>query len=794
MTVPAHAREEKPATGASPSKKTAAARPVPAGITSSTQPGEGLLHALIQAIPDLVWLKDINGTYLLCNSAFEQFFGAPESVIVGRTDHDFVSPALADAFRLHDQAAMAADRPTTNEEWLTFASNGRRGLFHTIKTPMRDQVGNLIGVLGVSRDITERKAAESALSASELRYRRLFESAKDGILILDAATGLVMDVNPYLIERLGFSREHFLGKKVWELGFFKDIIGNQDNFAILQQQEYIRYEDKPLETADGQRIDVEFVSNVYRVNGHKVIQCNVRDITARKAAERQLREQNEILSNSHEGVMIVNLANEVTLWNRAAEKLFGWTAAEAKGRKPDELIGVSDPAVAATIRTTVDRDGFWDGEIPCATREGRKLTIDGRITLVRDEAGRPRARLTFLADITAKKLLEESFLRVQRLEAIGTLSGGIAHDLNNILAPVLMVGGLLRDRLTDPHDRELMALVENSARRGAAVIRQLLTFSRGIEGKRVSVQVRHLIKEIAVIVRETFPRNIRLVEEIAPELWPVIADATQLHQVLLNLCVNARDAMPDGGTLKIKAANVRLVKQDALFSAAPLDGPHVLITVSDTGQGIPHALLHRIFEPFFTTKALGAGTGLGLSTVLGIVRSHGGMVTAYSDPGLGAAFKVYLPADPSADTTPAADAAPEALAGHGETILVVDDEATILTAVKLCLELHGYRVLTADDGPAAIAVFTAHRDVVRLVLTDVMMPEMDGLKLARVLHQLDPQVRVIASSGLDPATVPAELAAGFIVDFLNKPYDQPTLCATLRRHLPAPAGGPGTTH
>ena len=245
--------------------------------------------------------------------------------------------------------------------------------------------------------------------------------------------------------------------------------------------------------------------------------------------------------------------------------------------------------------------------------------------------------------------------------------------------------------------------------------------------------------------------------------------------------------------LKITAANVHLLKYDALLGTAPLNGPFVLITVSDTGEGIPRELIDRIFEPFFTTKALGAGTGLGLSTVLGIVRSHGGIVRAYSEPGHGAAFNVYLPASLDEDTIKTLKEVGEPLNGNGETILVVDDEASIVAAVKLCLEIHGYRVLTADDGPAAIEMFTAHRRDVRVVVTDVMMPKMDGLKLARVLREIDPQVRVIASSGLDPATVPDELAAGFIMEFLNKPYDQRTLCAAIHRQLTQPTAGIGPT-
>ncbi len=631
--------------------------------------------------------------------------------------------------------------------------------------------------------ITERQQAEETLRASELRYRRLFESAKDGILILDAETGMVVDVNPFLIERLGFTREQFLGKEIWELGFFKDIVANRESFAELQRNEYIRYEDKPLETADGRRIDVEFISNVYLVNHQKVIQCNVRDITARKLAERQLREQNDILSNSHEGVMIVNLANEVTLWNRGAGEIFGWTAAEVLGRPPEQVLGLNDLDVVTTLRAAAERDGFWNGELPVQARDGRKLTVDCRTTLVRDEAGRPRARLSILADITEKKLLEGKFLRAQRLEALGTLSGGIAHDLNNILTPMLMAAGLLRDSLVAPHDRELMELIENSARRGAAIIRQLLTFSRGIEGKRASVQVRDLINEMAGIVRETFPRNITLDEQAEGELWPIVADATQLHQVLMNLCVNARDAMPEGGELTIAAKNVQLSERDTELGMNARNGPYVLLAVRDTGQGIPRAIIDRIFEPFFTTKGIGQGTGLGLSTVLGIVRSHSGFVTAYSEPGRGSVFNVYLPAVPEGAAVAAAGETVDLVSGDGETILVVDDEAPILAAARHCLERNGYRVLQAKNGQEALAVFVAHRPEVKVVVTDVMMPVMDGLKLARALRRLDPKVRVIAASGLDPVASSLDVAAGFIAEFLKKPYERSTLLAAVHRQL-----------
>ena len=748
----------------------------------------------MQANPDLVWLKDPAGVYLLCNTAFERFFGAPESAIVGRTDYDFVSRELADSFRGYDQAAMTAQLPTINEEWLNFADGGYRGLFQTVKSPMREADGTLFGVLGVARDITAHHEAKAKLLASEVRYRRLFESAKDGILILDALTGMVVDVNPYLIERLGFTREQFLGKAIWELGPFKDIVSSQANFAELQQNEYIRYEDKPLVTASGRRFDVEFISNVYLVNGEKVIQCNVRDITARKIAENLLREQNEILSNSHEGVMIVTLTNEISLWNRGAEALFGWSAAEALGREPAPLLGIADPQIVATIRSAVERDGFWNGELPARSRGGRQMMLECRTSLVRDPGGRPRARLTFLSDITEKKQLEDKFLRIQRLEAIGTLSSGIAHDLNNILAPMLMASGLLRDKLTDSRDRELMGMIEHSAQRGAEIIRQLLTFSRGIEGERVNVEVRHLIKEMANIARETFPRNITVASAADPDLWPIVADATQLHQVLMNLCVNARDAMPEGGTLTIAAKNVQLSRHENHLGADAVDGPYVILTVRDTGQGIRREIIDRIFEPFFTTKGIGHGTGLGLSTALGIIRSHGGFVTAYSEVGHGSAFHVYLPALPHAGPAATVAQTAELADGGGELILVVDDEAAIVASVRLCLEGKGYRVLVARNGQEALNVFVAHQPQVAVVVTDVMMPVMDGLKLARALRGLDARVRVIASSGLDVTDRAGEAEAGDIAEFLSKPYQSRTLLAAIRRQLdlanPATGAGP----
>ena len=762
-------------------------------------------------------------------------------------------------------------------------------------------------------DSNERKQAKETLRASELRYRRLFESAKDGILILDAGTGMVVDVNPFLIKLLGFSYEAFLGKQIWDLGFFKDIIANQASFAQLQQNEYIRYEDKPLETADGRRIDVEFVSNVYLVNQQKVIQCNIRDITerkhaaavlreserfaqatidalpahlcvldetgriltvnqawrnfakvnqsvvvnvseganylevcdagtdqdsiafaaglraviggerqkysieypchsateqlwfmarvtrfasgglirvivehenitARKATELQLRDQNEILSNSKEGVVIVNLANAVSLWNRGAEETFGWTSAEALGRPPEEMLGVVDPGVLALVHDAVERDGFWNGELRTKTRKGRELVVSCRTTLVRDAKGLPRARLSFLADVTEKKLLEKKFLRTQRLEAIGTLSSGIAHDLNNILAPMLLFAPFLKEKLTDPKDHELLTMIEQGAQRAAHIIKQLLTFSHGIEGERGTVQTRHLLKEMLAIMRETFPREIEVVEKIPADLWPINADATQIHQVLMNLCVNARDAIHASGKITLAAENVIIGKNDVAVPKTAIPGVYVRLSISDTGEGIPQENLDRIFEPFFTTKEIGKGTGLGLSTTLGIVKSHGGFVTVYSEPGLGTSFKVYLPAVAGVADV-AKNAPPATRLGKQELILIVDDEAAIRHALNLALESSNYRVLLAANGREAVSLFLANRQSVRLVLTDIMMPGMNGAALIRTLRALEPRLHVVALSGLHDKDRREELAALGVTRTLAKPCSADEILEAVQREL-----------
>lgn len=775
--------------------------------------------------------------------------------------------------------------------------------------------------------VVKRELAEAAvrrdhhrmraeLVASELRYRRLFESAKDGILILDADTGRVVDVNPFLVDRLGFSREQFLGKEIWELGFFRDFFANKASFAELQLKGYVRYEDKPLVTAEGQRIDVEFVSNVYLVDGRRVIQCNIRDITERRLAEAELRAEQamfagladtipdriyfkdrqsrflrvnnamaiaagfrdaaaaigktdyDIFSGEHAseayadekllmetgkplvgieeketwpdghsswasttkvalrntaghisgmvgisrditaqkdaeealrrseaefritfenapiGVALVDLSGHPIRCNRPIQKMLGYSESELQKMHFKEFTHPDDTEVDLKLYGEL-MDGkreYYQIEKRFVRKEGE--VVNGRLTvsMIRGVVGAARFAIAMLEDITGQKKLEEQVLRTQRLESIGLLAGGIAHDLNNILAPMLMGASLLRTKLTEPRDQGIVTIIEQGAERGAAIIRQLMAFSRGHEGTTENVQIPYLIREMLNIILETFPREIEVQSTAPNKLWAIKGNATQIHQVLMNLCVNARDAMQNGGRLTISAANKILAARDENLSPLAKSGRYVVITVADTGNGIPKRIVARIFEPFFTTKDVGFGTGLGLSTSLGIVKNHGGFMTVESEPGKGSEFKVFLPVTDDLQIVKA-EASANVPLGNGELILLVDDEAPIRDAIRHVLEARQYRVVIASDGAEALQNFVLHRDTVNLVITDMMMPIMDGPQLIRSLRILDPKVKVVAMSGLDNASSRSQLDSLGILEVVAKPCDATRLVQAVQRAL-----------
>lgn len=507
------------------------------------------------------------------------------------------------------------------------------------------------------------------------------------------------------------------------------------------------------------------------------------DISEQKAAGQKIYEQGELLDAANETIVVADLDNRISFWNRGAERMLDWTAAEMLGKPLNEVFAPGGGAKEAAVHAAMATMGNWRGETRGYRRSGDPLIMETSITVLRDEAGQPTGRLSISTDITEKVKLAEQFLRTQRLEAIGALSSGIAHDLNNILAPILMMAPMLKEKLADPIDGELLTMVEQSAQRGATIIRQLLTFSRGIEGERVPVALRHLVREMSGIMRETFPRDIMVSADVAADLLPVMADATQIHQVLMNLCVNARDAMSTGGRLALTARNLNLSERAAALLPLAKAGCYVVLTVGDTGHGIAPEFVGRIFEPFFTTKEIGKGTGLGLSTVLGIVKSHGGFVSVDSKVGHGSEFNVYLPAISNPDESMPPTAIAETPHGQNELVLVVDDEASIRTTLCSVLKSHGYRVLMAADGKEAMEIVRGHPAEIRLLLTDLMMPVMGGVALIRGTQALEPGLKYVAMTGLGDVERGEELASLGVVEIVMKPCGPQEVLKALRRQL-----------
>ncbi len=428
--------------------------------------------------------------------------------------------------------------------------------------------------------------------------------------------------------------------------------------------------------------------------------------------------------------------------------------------------------------------GECEIELHQKTKNGRLIITHSRWSVVRNKDGKPYARLIITRDITEQRNLEAQLRRAQRMESLGTLAGGIAHDLNNVLAPILMSVQILNTKITDPTLKKLIASLETSTKRGSDIIKQVLTFARGTEKDFAPQQLRYIISEIEAIIKETFPKNIQIRTGVSKDLSLVLGDATQLHQVLMNLCINARDAMPDGGRLTVTAEDMFMDESYAHLILEAHPGQYVMLTVADTGIGIPQEVQEKVFEPFFSTKDKGKGTGLGLSTVYAIVKSHNGLIKLYSEFGKGTEFKIFLPATQQKEKKSEYILEKEFVRGNGELILVVDDELFVLQISKEILEIQGYSVITATDGAEAIALYaSAEKGSIRLVVTDMNMPLMDGSSTIRALRRLDPHLRIVVSSGLLTDVNTAGLAGLDIQGYLTKPYTADHLLSMVQKVL-----------
>jgi PAS domain S-box-containing protein len=494
----------------------------------------------------------------------------------------------------------------------------------------------------------------------------------------------------------------------------------------------------------------------------------------RKRAEKKISEQAALLDKARDAIICVDLESRCIYWNKSAERLYGVPASEAIGKDAAQIL-FSERALFESAKAIVVQKGDWLGECSGQHRSGNTVMVESHWTLVHDDTGVPKSVLIVNTDVSEKKQFEAQLLRTQRVESIGTLAGGIAHDLNNVLAPVLMSVEMLRPKLQDEQSARMISILESSAKRGAQMVKQILTFARGAHGERMLLQPRQLIKEMARIAKETFPKTIQAQVKVPENLWAIMGDPTQLHQVLMNLAVNARDAMPNGGTLMFAAENLLLNEEEAKKHGAANPGCYVMFSVSDTGTGISREILDKIFDPFFTTKEQGKGTGLGLSTVMGIVKGHKGFLQVHSEVNKGTQFKIFLPAlETMAEQQREAEAR-RIPKGQGELLLLVDDELPFLSMTKEALEMNGYRVLTATDGVEAVAIFSAHRNEIKGVFTDMLMPHMDGPAVIKVLKRLDPSVRIVALSGLMDSDRVKAATGRDDIELISKPFTAETL-------------------
>jgi len=494
------------------------------------------------------------------------------------------------------------------------------------------------------------------------------------------------------------------------------------------------------------------------------------DITERKLAEERIRQQASLLDNAQDAIMVCDLKYGILYWNKGAERIYGWELEEVLGKNIGDVLLAGEAKRMEESHLALQRSGVWKAEARHKNKAGQNIVVESRWTLIGDQQGKPDYILIINTDVTEQKRTEEHLLRAQRMESIGTLAGGIAHDLNNILSPIIMSVEMLQMKENSAETTRWLSLIRENAERGADLIKQVLTFARGLEGERITVQIRHIVKDLVGVLKETLPKSISIKYDLGSATWLISADPTQIHQVLMNVCLNARDAMPEGGSLRIGVENVRIDENYARLNPEAEPGNYVQLTVEDTGSGMSADTIKRIFDPFFTSKALGHGTGLGLSTALTIIRSHGGFINVYSEPGQGSRFSINLPAMEDGVESDAPEIASQYPKGNGELILLVDDEENILQVAAATLQSFGYRTVSASDGAKGLAEYLERKQDIDLVVTDMSMPGMDGPTMIRALKAIDPATKIIGMSGLMNAEQTAQLESLDVGAFLTKPF------------------------
>ena len=741
---------------------------------------------------DVIWVRDLaTRRFTFVSPSIRRLLGWTPEEMTSPDEVEIFAPASARlptetlprriaALEAGDESARVQTDPVELQR-----KDGSTVFADVVTTLTTDRHGRVVGMLGVAREATERRRVEEEMR----RIRHWLEHAEriggTGSWAFDLKNDTVW-ASPGARRIYGFDDRRITIAEIQRcvLDEFRPVLDQALRALVERGQPYV-VEFRIRRASDGTPVDIRSLAEYDP--GNRLVIGVIRDVTANKQAADKIREQAELLDKANDAIYATALDGTIGYWNQGAERLFGWTPAEALGRTTADRFS-RDPRTLEDQTAVLLQRGNWTGEERQRNKAGAEVVVFTRLTLVRDEHGQPRAVFAISSDITEKRQLETQFLRAQRLESLGALAGGIAHDLNNVLTPVLMAMPLLREENLSAGGRQLLETLDGSVQRGAEIVKQVLTFARGIQGERTPIPPGLILLEAAKMARETFPKNIRVEIRLAEDLGLIMGDATHLHQAVLNLCVNARDAMPEGGDLTLGAQNVVVDERTARDIPGAKPGRYVCLIVTDTGEGIPAELLDRIFEPFFTTKIPGKGTGLGLSAVVGISRSHGGFVRVTSTVGRGSRFELYLPVTDAVRVGADASRITRSPFVHGETILVVDDEVAVCELVRRVLERQGYNVISATGGGDALHLFEQQHANISALVTDMMMPNIDGPTLVQLARKIDPEVRVIGISGAGDRAMLDRIEALGLAGFLAKPFSMEMLLRLLEQVLQSRSG------
>jgi len=760
---------------------------------------EEKLQAITGSAPDAIILMDDQGEISYWNPAAARMFGYTAEEALGRDLHLFLAP---EAYHEAYQRGFAAFRDTGTGpvvgKTFEFVAKKRDGSPFPIEiSTSAINVKNQWHAAGIIRDITERKQAEQSLRESEEKYRNILENIEEGYFEVDLAGNFTF-FNDSICTMSGYSRSEVRGmnnraytspetaKRMFRV--FSEIYRTGKSATILDY-EIIR--------KDGTMKTLELSASLMRDSAGQPVGFHgiVRDVTERKRADEALRESEgkyrTVLEANPDPVVVCDRESWVVYFNPAFTRVFGWTLEERLGRPLERFVPEDNQAeTKVMMERLMAGESFFGLESRRYTKGGQILPVSVSGTVYRDQDGNPVGSIINLRDITEQKQLQGQLQHAQKMEAVGTLAGGIAHDFNNLLQAVQGYAELLyRGKAKDNPDCAGLQKILNAAKRGAELTRQLLTFSRKVESRKRPLDLNYEVQEIRRLLERTVPRMIDIELHLAGDLKIVNADPVQMEQVLMNLAVNSKDAMPQGGRLFIETKNVALDAEFCKTHLGSKPGDYVMLGVSDTGHGMDSRTIAHIFEPFYTTKGPGKGTGLGLAMVYGIVKDHEGYITCHSAPAVGTTFKIYLPAvDEPAEIPEERERVIEVKRGS-ERILLVDDEEFIRDVAVQLLREFGYTVLTAADGEEALETYRKEHGRIDLVILDLIMPGMGGMKCLREILKINPQGRVLVASGYSAGGPAREAIDAGARGYLGKPYDIDKMLTVIREVLDKLAGG-----